>query len=292
MTASKPKLQDSFAPIQPDAPAPDTMALIVDIQSVQSMAPQDAQAYLDRLGAYVDELRVNNIPVTWVTMGDRNHLFTPAERSEDDLIRMGFEGLKKSDKSHEMFREFMRKHGPRNNEAVYMKFYKSAFMEPKDYAGNDKLRDVVQRDYNESVALPEAGAYPGQSLTAYAHSKGTKNIIIAGAVSSHCVTEAALGGRKKGFNTMIWNDGVLSWNGEERDVDPRTSRLVWRGGDAAKDPQAFHRAKINARLDQIAAEELDARGITLEDIKLARGSFIDFELPGDDAPDDKRTYEA
>jgi len=219
-------------------------ALIIDIQSNEGMSAEDGQNFLNELASSLKTLRDNHIPVTWVVMGDRNHLFEPGVRSMDDFAAMGF------DTADPVFHEFLKNHGPRADEAVYCKFYKSAFMQPEDYAGNPALQEVVREDYRKDieVVLPRPGDFAGLSLTEYLHGQGIGKALIMGSMSTHCVSETAAGAIVKGFDAAICTDLVVSWEEDEDQVDPRTSHRVWR--DSAVD----HEDRIRARLRQITAD--------------------------------------
>jgi len=268
----------------PDAaPASDTMALIIDIQGAGGNNPADMKAYLHKLGQTIEDLRARNIPVTWVTMADKNHLYPPTTsgpgaqvRDMSQLAKMGFDGVNPGQQGRMIFQQFLKQHGPRTNEAVYTKFYKGAFVEPEDYTDKPGLRRHIQNDYRKNkdgtpIKLPEAGAYDdGPTLAEYAHGRGVKNLLVMGAVSTNCDTETALSGNAKGFHSQIAVDRVLSWEGDETKVDPRTSKLLWHGGDAAAAPDAYHRGKISTRLEKIAAKEKDERGISDADVEAVR----------------------
>ena len=274
------------------APASDTMALIIDIQGAGGMSREDAQAYFDKLGKTVDDLRARNIPVTWVTMGARNHLYAPTSsdakpRYRNDgtnpkdfsqLVKMGFGGVRPKQENSDIFRKFMREHGPQTNEAIYTKFFKGAFVEPEDYAKNPALRAQIQSDYRKnedgtSIKLPEPGDYKGPSLAQYAHGKGVKNLFVVGAMSTNCDTETALSGNAKGFKSKIGVDRVLSWEGDEDSPDFKPVHMLWHDGDAAAAPDDFHRAKIDHRLDQIKATQTAARGISGAAVEAVRDNL-------------------
>ncbi len=242
------------------------MAFIIDIQGVGNMNEEDAKNYLGKLAESIALLRANNVPVTWVTMGKRNHLYEPQMasgspsnvRKISDLVAMGFDGAEPGHKGHELFAKFLEDHGPRTDEAVYSKFYKSAFVDPEDHANRPELEEVLRSDYTEGMQLPQPGEFSGPTLTQYAKARGVTKPLILGAVSTHCVSETATWAVLKGMKPTIATDGVLSWAGKESEVNPRVSYLIWSHGESA--PESFHAGKINTRLDEILAD--DRRGLS------------------------------
>jgi len=240
------------------------MAFIIDIQNVSRMDTEDAKNYLDKLAENIELLRASNVPVTWVTMGKRSHLYepqtdsAPGARKISDLVAMGFDGAEPGHKGHELFTKFLEEHGPRTNEAVYSKFYKSAFIDPEDHANRPELEEVLRDDYPDGTQLPLPGEFEGVTLTQYAKAHGVTKPLILGAVSMHCVPETAAWAALKGMEPTIAVDGVLSWAGKENEVNPGITRLVWRDGQSS--PETFHFEKIAARLGEIIAD--DRRGLS------------------------------
>ena len=104
------------------------------------------------------------------------------------------------------------------------------------------------------------------TLAGYMREQGIQNTILMGAVSSHCVSETAVSAAVKGFNPQIITDSVLSWQGDEDKVDPRTSLLHWRG--TAGDEVAFdtyHQEKITTKIADIVSDH--TRGFTSDHMK-------------------------
>ncbi|HTK83535.1 MAG TPA: hypothetical protein VL625_00480 [Patescibacteria group bacterium] len=261
-----------------DLPQSDTMALIIDVQGAGHMSVKDAKDYFDKLGKTVDDLRAKNIPVTWVVMSKDNqsHLIKPENGLPDrrdlgKLSEFGFDGINRGEKNRMIFRQFLRDHGPQQNEAIYQKFFKSAFVEPKDYADNDALRRTLQNDYRRDkkgnpVQLPDPQDDDPAFTSYLKDERGVKNVLVMGTVSTHCITATAIGAMKKGLAATIGIDGVLSWEGDETKIDYATSKLRWRDGDALLAKDDFHRKKIEERLDQMTDEEKQAWGLTDADI--------------------------
>jgi nicotinamidase-related amidase len=261
-------------------PQSDTMALIIDIQGAGNMSEKDAKDYFDKLGRTVEDLRAKNVPVTWVVMNrePKNNLIRPESGSEQrrdlgDLSRMGFGGIDPGEKNRMIFRQFIRDHGPQQNEAIYQKFFKSPFVAPSDYADDHALRTTLENDYGRDkqgkplVELPDPNTDDPAFTDYLKNERGVKNLVLLGSVSTHCVTAAAISAMKKGFAASIGIDGVLSWEGDEAMVNPRTSKLRWRDGDALQAKDDFHRKKIEERLDKMTEEEKTAWGLSDADIE-------------------------
>lgn len=254
------KSKNAFNTGQSNPAQSSAMAFIIDIQGVGNMGEEDAQNYLDKLAKSLETLRANNIPVTWVTMGKRNHLYEPQTATESsssvreisDLVAMGFDGAEPGHKGYEIFEMFLKQHGPRPNEAVYSKFYKSAFLDPEDHVNRPELEEVLHGDYPDGVGLPQPGEFQGTTLTQYAKARGVTKPLILGSVSTHCISETAIWAALKDMKPTIAVDGILSWAGKESEVNPGVSRLIWRQGESS--PDSFHAGKVNARLDEILAD--------------------------------------
>lgn len=247
-------------------------ALIIDI-GVDKMDREDAWRYLDNLGQAIETLRSKNIPVIWVGMKDRNHLYKPqthegsssplrdtSELTDAGILPRPEEGGANAD----LYREFIEKYGPKTNEALYSKFFKSALVEPEDYVGRSGLQSVLQDDYREPIDLPRAGDFIGHSLPDYL--RNTHHLILMGAVDTHCIVETAASATTKcGKNVSIASDQVVGWQGDEREKGYKYSRMVWREpGMTEDDSNAWHHAKMRARLTEITKD--DRRGLSREDI--------------------------
>jgi nicotinamidase-related amidase len=237
-----------------DAPRP--MALVIDIQSVARMEPADARHYLDYLAGTLERLRQDDIPVTWVTIGPQARLCEPegaaGTRDLAQLVDMGFYGLEDDNAQGAILTDFLSKYGPRRNEAVFCKSFKSALIEPADVAGKPDYRAALSLEAGCSFddALP-----PGRNLPDYLRDQKVGRTLIMGGMSSHCVAETAVSAALKGFAPVVLTDNVLSWQGTEERVDPKTSTQVWRGNaPAGVSWNRFHQDKVQMRIDAIAAD--------------------------------------
>lgn len=251
--------RSAAVPVATDSTANNTeMALVIDVQDLARMDANDAQNYVDKLGETLKSLRAEGIPVTWVTMRRNAQLYEPLVndphsshvRSLDQLREMGFHGIDPAYENHDIFRDFLMEHGPRTNEAVSCKSVKSALVEQADADGKPQYQSTLEAECGE-----ELSKYFGsqeKTLADYMREKGVGSTIIMGAVSSHCVAETAVSASIKGFNPKIITDRVLSWQGDENKVDPKTSLLLWHGSsgdDAAWN--SYHADKMNSKISEI-----------------------------------------
>lgn len=240
-------------------PPTNSMALIIDLQDADRMLPEDAKAYFDSLAKTLTDLRNRNIPVAWVTIVPKSD-FYPAEggtntRLMNELEQMGYHGIDSSKNNHEVFRKFLEEFGPRQNEVVFSKSFKSALVETQDVEGKP--------DYQASLEA-ECGQIFEDTFTAettlidHIRETKTQEIFVMGAVSTHCVAETAISGAIKGFEVTVLHDQVVSWEGEESEVSPQTSTLAWNN-----DPE-WHREKMTAKITDIKQE--DARQFSANEI--------------------------
>jgi len=248
------------------ASAPNTMALVIDIQDFARMDAADAQNYADKLAESLSSLRDRNIPVTWVTMRKDAQLYEPLDtdqdvlpqlRDVDTLQKMGFHGIDPEHENHGIFRAFLQEHGPRTNEAVSVKSVKSALVEHTDALGKPEYEKTLEDECKEP--LSEYFGSQEKTLAEYMKEQGIQNTVLMGAVSSHCVSETAVSAAIKGFNPQIVTDLVLSWHGDQDELG-ETPLLLWHG--TANDGVAFdayHQENINTKLSKIASED---RGFT------------------------------
>lgn len=235
-----------------------TMALVIDVQSLDRMDREDAQNYVDKLGKSLQSLRDKNIPVTWVTMREGSQLYLPTSTGNDSEVRdlsqlreMGFYGIDSEYPNHDILEEFLTKYGPRTNEVVSCKSFKSALIEQDDVKGRP--------DYQKTLEVESGGDFSNQftsqpTLAESMRSMVVQSTILMGAVSSHCISETAISSSLKGFNPQVAYDLVLSWQGDENKVVPRTSTLLWRGTspDNNNEWNKFHLDKIQNRLVEIS----------------------------------------
>jgi nicotinamidase-related amidase len=250
------------------------MAFVVDVQSFGMMNPDDAQAYADKLGAAIEDLRARNIPVTWLSMSDRNELIppeitppgiSPRVRDLSGALAKEFYGGKQGYENAEIYRSFWAKHGPRANEAIYCKYFKSAFAVPKDADGNSAYRAILESETGSTFDKTQHMFQSRPTFTQYLENQGVKKPILMGAVSSHCVSETAASAITRGLDPTICSDLVLSWENADDTYDhnhPENSRLRWQKGAAKNSPLAYHLAKIKNKLNIIAVDQKDDRGIS------------------------------
>lgn len=264
-----------------DGPMGTAMALVVDMQSVERMEQVDARRFLGHLADTLERLRGNNVPVTWVTMRPDSRLFLPEEeegaRDLAQLVDMGFYGLQGSAEHAAILTDFLSQHGPRRNEAVFCKSFKSALIDAADVEKRPAYRAALSAE----AGMDFAAAIPAQgNLADYMRGQGVRRTYIMGAVSSHCVAETAVSAAIKGFAPVVLTDCLLSWQGDEDKVDPKTGTQLWRGEMKGDDQGAgwnqFHHDKVQAKITAIAADKDRAFG----PYEMARIGAIDLRVNG------------
>lgn len=243
----------------PNSSYSSTMGLVIDVQSLDRMDREDAQNYVDKLTKSLQSLRAKkDILITWTTMREGSQLYLPTSTDNDSKVRdisefreMGFYGVDPEYFNHDILEKFLTKYGPRTNEVVSCKSFKSALIEREDVKGKS--------DYQETLQKESGGDFSNQftsqpTLVEYLRSRGVKSTILMGAVSSHCISETAVSSSLKGFNPQIAYDLVLSWEGDENEVEPKTSTLLWRGAspDESDVWNKFHSDKIHNKLIEIS----------------------------------------
>ena len=197
------------------------MAMVIDVQDLYGMNPEDAKDYLNKLSDTLTGLREKGTPVTWVTMAKGLGFWGPAEtkagevaqtRDIEQLKEMGFHGVEPSQQyrnsNHEIFRAFLLEHGPRTDEAVVKKSSKSALLEKSDLESRPEYTKMIEtRELGETAA-----EYFGsqRTLADYAREKNIGRVLIMGAFSDHCVAETAISAAVKGLQTTVMTDLVLS----------------------------------------------------------------------------------
>jgi nicotinamidase-related amidase len=251
------------------------MALVIDVQDLARMDAIDAHNYVERLAETLTSIRDSQIPITWVTMRKNAQLYKPLKtdpetssqtRDTDQLREMGFHGIDPEYDNHEIFKNFLLKHGPRTDEVVSCKSTKSALVEEIDAKQKPEYQNTLEAECGETLST-----YFGsqeQTLADYMREQGINNTIIMGAVSSHCIAETAASSSVKGFNPNIITDRLLSWQGDEDKVDPKTSLLLWHGYSGNdNDWNSYHQSKLDNKLAEIMADiSRDFSRQNLEDI--------------------------
>lgn len=199
-------------------------ALIIDLQFGCVGLMEDvgaAKEYLKEMASFINGLREQSIPICWATIGDQNKLYKPITnepnqtiRSNDELEKMGFTKGPKNSEIEQIYLEFIREYGPRLNEVVYCKTSKSALLEPSDLNKSEEYNAILKNELYVDAELPEI---PIDNLASFMLELGVRDLIISGAVSSHCVTESYITATTKGINTEIVSDGLLSWKTDQYD---------------------------------------------------------------------------
>lgn len=267
------ELTNEFASKQPENDnnaLSNTMALVIDVQDFSHMDTEDAKNYTRKLAESLMALREQGIPITWVTMRPGAQLYEPEKvdhgvlpqvRDMEELRKMGYHGVDPKLENHEVFRDFLLTHGPRLDEAVSVKSLKSALVEKEDVLGKDKYQKALELECGEPLSKYFDS---NTTLAGYMRDKGIQNVIMMGAVSSHCIAETAVSAAVKGFNSQVVVDAVLSWQGEEGQVDPNTSLLLWRGADNDEVAfNAYHHEKISTKVMEIVSDQV--RGFSAAD---------------------------
>lgn len=228
-----------------------TAALVIDIQSFEGMDRQDAHNYSRKLGARVDHLRAQNIPVVWISIAPGGQKLLPPLSSNvsvqalDVLEDMGFDGHNASKKNHDIYATFLQDFGPRQNEVIYRKPAMSALATADDILDMQKIladagiklgtkwspEDNKQhtkyiQPHEVEPEFKKLFAH-GPSLHEYLQSKGIKSLELMGAVSKYCVAETAMSSVAKGYSTSIRSDLVLSWKYPVTSVTRGDGVLVW-----------------------------------------------------------------
>jgi nicotinamidase-related amidase len=234
---SRPKTNPSFNVAGGSHIGNDVAGLIVDVQlgCICHMAPEDAQNYLSSLAGQITDMRTRGTPVTWATVdGPDNTKFHPPAAGRD-LYSMGFYAIAPDAKlsatpNKALFDDFISKHGPRPDEAVFTKPAFNAFATSE----RDRLDAKIPLD-----AMPRLNAEHAKLLQ-HIKSTGADNLAIFGAVGSVCCLETAIGAVQKNINTSLMLDGVVCWRG-----DGQKSQLVWRDGfENGEDANLWHRSEI------------------------------------------------
>jgi nicotinamidase-related amidase len=267
------------------------MAFVVDVQSFDMMGREDAQAYADKLGAAVEDLRARGVPVTWLSMSDRNELIPPENttggppkrRAFDAKIGHEFYGTQEWAHNADIYARFWAEHGPRTDEAIYCKYFKSAFVVPENADGNPAYRQILEGENSTIVDgkpkpfdKTDKAFQSRPTFKQFLEQQGINKLILMGAVSSHCVSETAASAIQKHIDPMICSDLVLSWDGDqEAKIDRNISRLRFQDGAAAASPLDYHTNCIREKLNIISGQQKDARNISDDDAEVIRNTRIE-----------------
>lgn len=264
-----------------------TAALVIDLQGVgENMDADDAQGYLNAMGQTLSHLRKQNIPVVWVVMHKNTGVHKPdkgaasSTRDVADLKSFGFDidaSDKKLDTSdrRRIFCDFIAQYGPRKNETICCKTFESALLEKSDASDNSDYKTLL----NEEINMPpeefsdffEKHFGKRQSLTQHLKNDlGADNVLLMGTMSSHCIAQTAISAWAKKLNPTVLVDRILSWRGDERAVDPKTTLSLWRGiNSACKSAagwDAYHQRKVTNKIAEEQAKP--ARRLAQADLNI------------------------
>ncbi|HTK85688.1 MAG TPA: hypothetical protein VL625_11460 [Patescibacteria group bacterium] len=271
----------SSQPVAPDG----EMAFVVDVPSFGMMSHDDAQAYANKLGSAIDDLRARGIPITWFSMSDKNELIlpekvqagqTPKVRALDAIVGREFYGANDGQRNADIYAKFWEEHGARTDEAICCKYFKNAFTIPQDADGKPAYRDILAGETGMPFDKNESRFQHRPTFAQYMEQQGVRKPILIGAVASHCIPETAAGAVINGMTPTICPDLVLSWEGDqEAEIDQDKSRLRFQDGAAAASPVDYHTGCIRGKLDIIAGEQKSARGISDDDAEAIRNIRIE-----------------
>lgn len=211
-----------------------TMALVVDVQlgCFDSMDPAVVKTYLDSIGDALQSLRARDIPVTWVAMSEKGHLYrgdtaSPAAattvRDMAQLEDMEFYGAEQTNENEALYLDFLTQHGPRHSEDVFCKYFFSAFMDMRGHPRGEKLWNDMLNMRPPAFQRPYADIdkiLQGPSFHDYLKDKGTKNLIAFGAISDNCVFKTMLDAARKGYNASVCTDLLVSFDDFTREQKP------------------------------------------------------------------------
>tara|TARA_R110002126_G_scaffold13118_2_gene56388 strand:- start:80193 stop:81227 length:1035 start_codon:yes stop_codon:yes gene_type:complete len=278
----------------------DTVAIFSSVLTFQGMTRQDAIDYSEALGQTINDLRAQNIPIIWACINSKvgNKAFIPEGNAGDEkrsIAQLKQDGIMKDEESYdhyEVLESFMAKYGPQANEAMFRKAFMSALTEPSDIehdfrqehqeellkqAGvlvdNESLGEVSE--YFRKIPRSEADAEflklfnNDKTLPEYLRDNNVKNTLIMGRVAYYCNLETAISAEEKGFNPSIVGDRCLSWmfGHSPKDGTPMNT-CVWESAvDKIGLPfveKVDHKARMQVRLSEIAADEAYLRGMSEE----------------------------
>jgi nicotinamidase-related amidase len=239
------------------------MAIVIDIQDFDRLSREDTQAYADQLGENLSQLRENNIPVTWVTLTRTSAFHDPIDgeaplprgSEPSDWEALGFHGVSDEYENADIFRQFLQDHGPRTDEAVYQKQFKSALVEVRDAEASPEYQEILSEESGLPFEELQAQGTDEKTLNQYLGEQGVRHPLLIGAVSSHCISETAATARLKGMDPRIESELVLSWVGPEEEVIPSSSVLIWRDTyDSDQAAVEMHERKIQTKLTEIGED--------------------------------------
>ncbi|MBI4031208.1 MAG: hypothetical protein HY370_05980, partial [Proteobacteria bacterium] len=219
-------------------------------------------------------------------------------RSNTELLTMGFNGIESQNDNSEIFSEFMKQHGPRQNEPIFQKSFMDAFTEPGDIEHSSRAahqKDLLlqagvvfeeERD-NYSAQFRTIGKDDADAeyrrlfgnnptLADHLHRMGVTDTLIMGQVSYYCALETSVGAAAKGFSPTLISDLSLSWVYiHDPTMNTEQPTLVWRktrdrgGNDLGIDPN--HRRRIQEHLEEITApNEAHKRGLEGEQLRAVK----------------------
>lgn len=188
-------------------------ALMVDIQlgTIAKMNPSDAESYLDYLSDALSDLRNRHVPVVFVTVSDRDQIYSPFESADGQALsrqtldslyfyHSGQNPVNGSINNFDLFNAFMSKHGPRKNEAVFCKTTFGAFEMPNIEGSLEHYLKHPERQIND--------------------------LLVMGTTTQVCCLKTAIGAASKGFLTTLVSDGVVGWTHQEYDRK-QGDHLLW-----------------------------------------------------------------
>ncbi len=287
-----------------------TAALMVGIQTFDGMTTQDASAFANSLAQTLKQLRENDIPIVWMVIDSKkgnkalipNNKHASDIRNIDELKEIGFEGFDEDQSNYKIFSNFIQKHGPRENEALFRKSFMSGLVEEADINHANKKdhqkalllqagvvfhSDEITGDskyfyiINEKDADIEFSKFFKGEKTVPEHLRETnvQNTLIMGQVSYYCMLETAISAEEKGFNPTIIDDRCLSYVFA---LDPTSKKesgtCVWQGTTDINgnhlDEQVNHRTKLKERINDIISNEANQRSLSPEKISAIKGIKI------------------
>ena len=135
-------------------PQPDTANVVVDLQwgtiaqgvrkggAPYGLDPTAQKAYLEKVAKHIEASRAQGIPTVWVSVNNRikfhdTESSSSLVRSEAQFKEMGFYGgperlTQEQKAAFDYYKDWLKKHGPRSNEAVYEKKSFGAFTDGPD----------------------------------------------------------------------------------------------------------------------------------------------------------------
>jgi len=248
---SEPKSENAFnAASQNSGKA---MALLIDFQlgCVVHLQPDDARAYLDHMATMLQDLRARDVPIGWVTIGvDESILKEPKSgnrnsRSFAELEDMHFFKLAEDHESVQkrMYIDFIKIHGPRENELLFLKDSFGALDTSADAKGSK------------------------DTLKGYLEKEGVTHVILSGGMAAICVAHTARDCLKAGIKTTVAIDGVIGQKHAPNRMDFDYTDITWKGGEH------IDHVKHGTGIDSASKIEFTKHGVEVE-APLPRGGEI------------------